>query len=118
MKRIGAVVALAERTPAKATRIAKPSAKSTGERNSPRPASMSRAGAIVMGVPISKPDKPLWPDGGDGNVVTKLDLARYYDAVGSWMLPHIKGRPLSILRAPDGISGTHFFQRHAMPGIS
>jgi bifunctional non-homologous end joining protein LigD len=82
-------------------------------------ASSTRRGrAVVLDVTISHPEKALWPGGGDGKPVTKLDLAEYFAATADWILPHIAGRPCSVVRAPDGIDAQHFFQRHIAAGTS
>jgi bifunctional non-homologous end joining protein LigD len=73
---------------------------------------------VVMGIAISQPDKVMWPEARDSAAVTKIELARYYQAVGEWMLTHLQGRPCSLVRTPDGIGGRRFFQRHAMLGSS
>ena len=60
-------------------------------------------------VPLSSPDKVLFPDDG----ITKRDLFDHYVAVGPAMLPHVRGRPITMERYPDGIRGERFFQKEA-----
>ena len=71
---------------------------------------------IVQGVTISNPDKVLWPAADCHDALTKADLIRFYEAAAERILPHVADRPTSIIRAPEGITGERFFQRHAMPG--
>lgn len=62
---------------------------------------------------LTHPERLLWPDVG----VTKLGLAQFYAEIWSWIAPHIVRRPLSMLRCPEGISQTCFFQKHAWAGL-
>ena len=69
---------------------------------------------LVLDVRISHPDRLIWPKLG----IRKIDLARYVESVGEWLLPHVKDRPLSLVRCPDGVEGECFYQRHLMMGAS
>jgi bifunctional non-homologous end joining protein LigD len=75
-------------------------------------------GNVVRGIVISNPDKLLWPAEGKSGGYSKIDLAHYLEEIGPWMIEHLKGRPCSLIRTPDGINAERFFQRHAMRGMS
>ncbi|TXH36380.1 MAG: DNA ligase D [Rhodospirillaceae bacterium] len=99
----------------------KAAAKKAAPKTAERMAAHKSAKTAVMGVLLSNADKPLWPDGDaaeSDRPITKLELARYYEAMGDHIMPHIAGRPCSIIRAPDGYKAEQFFQRHAMKGMS
>jgi bifunctional non-homologous end joining protein LigD len=109
---------LREDKPAEAVEAETPTPVEDAKLARPAATAGKKSAAVVMGVTLSHPDKVLWPDGGDGAPVTKLDLAQYFEAVGPWMMRHLKGRPCSIIRTMNGLEGEHFFQRHAMKGQS
>jgi bifunctional non-homologous end joining protein LigD len=81
-----------------------------------KPASKS-GGGIVAGVKVSNPDRVI--DAASG--ATKIDLVRYYDGIADHILPHLVHRPVALVRAPSGIEGQLFFQKHGdtvkVPGI-
>lgn len=62
----------------------------------------------VAGIRISHPDRVLYADDG----ITKLELARYYKRVTDWILPHVQGRPLTLVRCPEGHETGCFYQKH------
>jgi len=62
---------------------------------------------------LTHPDRVYWPDVG----ITKADLAEYYVEVWDWIKPHILGRALSLVRAPEGVGGETFFQKHIASNV-
>jgi len=66
----------------------------------------------LAGVTITHPERLLYPEEG----ITKQDLADYYSSISDWILPHLVGRPLSIVRCPQGQGKPCFYQKHANEG--
>jgi bifunctional non-homologous end joining protein LigD len=78
------------------------------------PSARAGNGAALGGVRLTHPDRVVFPK----PRTTKLDVARYYEAVAEWILPHLAGRPTTLVRCPDGVDGECFYQRHAGPGAA
>jgi bifunctional non-homologous end joining protein LigD len=93
-------------------RADKPSREIGLEKPVPAPrtrATPSKDARIDIGnVSISHPARIIDPQSG----FTKLDVARYYEAIAPALLPHLADRPVSLVRLPDGLGGEHFFQKH------
>ena len=64
---------------------------------------------LVACVGISHPDRLIYANLG----LSKLQLARYYEAIGPWMLPHVAGRPLTLVHCPGGLAAPCNYLRHA-----
>ena len=86
-----------------------PSQKRKRRRAATAPATAGRA--TVAGIAITHPDRVVFPKPG----ATKLELARYYETVAGWILPHVGERPVNLLRCPQGIAQQCFFQKHFKP---
>lgn len=119
-------VAFSEWTPEKHVRHAvfrgirtdKPAAAIVREMANPSPATgkARTPPSRTTAVKITHADRVIDPTSG----LRKIDLVRYYESIGEWMLPHLKNRPVSLVRAPTGITGQLFFQKHPeskMPGL-
>ena len=63
----------------------------------------------VAGVRISHPDRLIYPDLG----ISKIELARYYEAIADWIVPHVAGRPLTLVHCPAGLGGPCTYLKHA-----
>jgi bifunctional non-homologous end joining protein LigD len=82
----------------------------SGPNHAIRSAAMSakNGASQVAGVTLSNPDRVLYPE----QELTKLDLARYYESIADWILPHLVDRPLTMVRCPTGRTGQCFYQKH------
>ena len=93
----------------------KPEAKARSASRGKPPASKGGKPATPeTTVTLTNPNKELWPD----EHVTKKDLLDHYALVWPRMEQFVVNRPLALVRAPDGIQGQRFFQKHSMPGMS
>ena len=79
----------------------------------PAPRKRLISDADLAGIWVTNPTRRLFGKSGP----TKLDVAIYYAAVGDFMLPHIFGRPVSLVRSPSGQLSDIFFQRHPFTGM-
>jgi bifunctional non-homologous end joining protein LigD len=85
------------------------SAEREGEGMAEKKARGRGAGAVmVAGTRLTSPSRVLYP----GQGLTKLDLARYYEGMAEWMLPHLARRPLTLVRCPAGQQAECFYQKH------
>ena len=80
----------------------------------PANARTEREDNVIAGITLSHPDKLYFPEAG----ITKGELARYYASVADRLVPHLAGRPLSLVRCPDGWSGQCFYQKHADKSVN
>jgi bifunctional non-homologous end joining protein LigD len=78
----------------------------------PRSPASPAGGDTFSGVRLTHPDRVLWP----GQGLTKAQLAAYYVEISGWVLPEVVGRPLTLVRCPEGQGKPCFFQKH--PGKS
>jgi bifunctional non-homologous end joining protein LigD len=105
-----AEVAFAERTDEGILR----QASFMGMREDIPPKSVGEEKAQPPPIRITHPERIIWP----ALAFTKLDLARYYEAVTGWFLPHVANRPLTLVRCPNGAEAQCFYQRHLAMGAS
>jgi bifunctional non-homologous end joining protein LigD len=80
------------------------------------PTKVPAALASATSIKLTHPERVIDPSTG----LTKLALVRYYESVAERILPHLKDRPVSLVRAPEGITGELFFQKHPetkVPGL-
>jgi bifunctional non-homologous end joining protein LigD len=80
-------------------------------RNAPAPKKQAKEAAPL--VRLTNPGRLLWPEQG----ITKEGLADFYADIADRILPHIVGRPLSLVRCPDGVDKQCFFQKHRWAGL-
>src|SRR5258708_34780207 len=78
-----------------------------------QPRNAATRSPLPENVRLTHPDRIVYPDLG----ITKRQVAEYFAQVAPWILRHVAGRPLVLVRCPEGIAGPHFFQKHPPSGL-
>jgi bifunctional non-homologous end joining protein LigD len=88
-------------------RIRRPGAQT--RHSSWRTPAVSESSPTIVGIRISHPDRVIYPDLG----ISKIQLARYYERIAEWIVPHVAARPLTLVQCPAGIAAPCNFLKHA-----
>lgn len=63
---------------------------------------------MIAGIAVSHPDRLVYPELG----IRKVDLAQFYESIAAWIVPHLRGRPLTLVHCPSGMPGECRYMRH------
>jgi bifunctional non-homologous end joining protein LigD len=88
-----------------------PTAQAVGQSKrttSARKAGKTKEEVVVAGIQITNPDRVVYP----GQGLTKRDIAVYYESIEDRILPHLVGRPTTLVRCPEGMAKPCFYQKH------
>jgi bifunctional non-homologous end joining protein LigD len=77
------------------------------------PVLITNVTSAVVGVRISHPDRLIYPE----LRISRIQLARYYERIADWIVPHVAGRPLTLVHCPAGLAAPCHFVKHARRGV-
>jgi bifunctional non-homologous end joining protein LigD len=107
--RVAGVTRVKNATGGGARQISGRRASATSRKATATSATVDSGVSTVAGIRISHPDRLIYP----GLGISKIQLARYYEEIGDWIVPHVAGRPLTLVHCPAGLAAPCIYLKHA-----